>query len=465
MILILPKGVVPQFNSVGDSLETQKSTLTQKEIINQCIIIYLCFASLKEREPVLEQAGSGNSLQAEAQTAEYNLQLTGFFHTNSYKFEFSLASELELAEWEADINVNISRIHKIFLRRGIDPTTEHLEKTRLKLHKAVFVREGQRDQLLSKREQQENLCKQLEDEMQECEEKYTQLMNQINEIKKKHEDARKKLDGTGDNTLEIAASLEDDKNKLGETDQVIWAILNHDMQAFQELFDDKPNVPPEQLDGPVKKEEKEKNVKEEKKKDEDEDQSAMSLYFRFAQAKFTVSDILTPIDRDVPEEDVEIENEWFQIRAPTKWLDMEQELVPSKYRTDRISNNNKLTTHQTGWNVSPDEGDAMALAQKYLNEDLYSGSREEHFKKLREREAKKLKDEEEKKLFVEGIKRKVEQSRDRKGLTTSVEDVEEMHKTIQRLQKENEALKAQLEMVTGVKTAKDFEETKEVLWH
>jgi predicted nucleic acid-binding Zn-ribbon protein len=444
MILILPKGVVPQFNSPNDNVEN-KPTLSQKEIVNQCVIIYLCFANLKERE--VENNASSNSLVSEVQKpTDFKLHMTGFFNESSFKFEFITSSELELAEWEADISINISRIHKIFLRRGVDPTVEHLEKTRLKLKKTVFVGEGHREQKLLRREQHEEQCKVMEKEMQQCEDKYTELMKQIDGIKKKHTEVMQKINEIGDQIVEIAASLEDDRSKLGETDEVIWSILNHDMHAFNELFGDKPNVPPEQLDGAiVKSPEQDKKTSKQDKKEEDEDQSAMALYFRDAQAKFTVADILKPVDRDVPEDDVEIENVLFQLRTPSSWIDIEQELIPHKYRSERISNNNKLATHQKGWNVTPEEGDPMQVIQKYLNEDLYSDTREEHIKKQKDREAKKVRDEEEKRNKIEELKSIVEQNKVRKGLTSSVgEDVEELRRTIHQLQKENEELRAKL---------------------
>jgi hypothetical protein len=457
MIMILPKGVVPQFNSTGDSVEGfQKSSLSQKEIVNQCIIIYLCFANLREREPTPDStsnSSASSSSPASPPTSpaagDFKLHLTGFIHTNSYKFEFTTASELELAEWEADILVNLSRIHKTFLRRGVDPTIEHIERTRLKLQKAVFVREGQRDQLISRKEQFDQKCKQLEDEMQNCEDQYSKLMTQINDIKKKLTEMRKKADDTGDNMIEIAASLEDDRSKLGETDEVIWSILNHDMNAFQEMFDDKPNVPVEQLDDiqnnkPAANTAPTKEKQQPSAQQDDEDQTWMALYLRFAQAKFPVSDILTPVDRDVPEEDVEIENTLYQLRAPPKWFDLEQEMICSKYRSDRISNNNRVMTHMNGWNVSSDEGDPIIVAQKYLNEDLYSDSREEHNRKIKEKELKKQREDEEKKILIEELKRKVEESKERRAGKSTAEIIDELKKTIQILQQENLELKEQL---------------------
>lgn len=260
---------------------------------------------------------------------------------NRYIFTLEHLSERE--EWEAEISLYIAEQQKKALKKGIDNSIhnkkDRVEKKRNKAaHKIPIAKMAVQKMMAENSRLQESLQK-YDNSIRDLENQYEQIWSKLEEDRSNRDKLIKDISDLSDKQHNFSSELEAHMNAVENYDDVIWKLLNQDLDAFREVFAEEQPYLPEHL---LNKKPVEANnqaqvadTKQEIKKPQKIE--GENPYLAYAKQRiYDLQFLKIPMFNNVPDTDVEFANPLFALKPMMRWFKIEQEALTYKYKVDRL---------------------------------------------------------------------------------------------------------------------------------
>lgn len=314
------------------------------ELVENTEVIYFAFAQLVEDE--------NEEISFPAREERNVLYVEGFHRRSQWRWCLTASNTTEREEWESDISLFIIRAHKRIIMAGLVPQSG-VERHRVRMSYKVPVQRMKLQKFQAEQKRKREMEENLFSEIRVLETKYEKLWKKLDRKRKSLEETRRQLDEVHNREVSELAELEDMLHNIREYDRKLWIMLAKDMDAFVELFEEQPIIPKSEIQ--TKREEDDVNQRQyafEMQPVLDDTgtgtpdnkgipmEAAESPYFVFDLHMHMFreqQDPLTrPIDRNMPDEDVEHLNPLFRVRPALCSFIFEHEKIPEKYSTSRM---------------------------------------------------------------------------------------------------------------------------------